>query len=77
MLYLAILWLDSATGRSATARCCSTPAPCSVVGTQLVSLGILAELVTAYNIRRRGHVQRRRDARKPAASEARPSEDSR
>ena len=40
-----------ATGRSATGRCCSTPATLLVVGTQLVSLGILAELVTSYNIR--------------------------
>ena len=34
-----------------------------VVGVQLLSLGILAELVTAYNIRRRGYVQHRRDHR--------------
>ena len=40
-----------ATGRSATGRCCSTRSRFLLVGTQLLSLGILAELVTAYNIR--------------------------
>ena len=51
MLYLAVLWLDPATGRSATGRCCSTRSRSWSSGVQLVSLGILAELVTAYNIR--------------------------
>ena len=42
---------SEATGRSATGRCCSTRSRFLVVGTQLLSLGVLAELVTAYNIR--------------------------
>ena len=56
------LWLDWATGRSATGRCCSTRRALLGVGTQLLSLGILAELVTVVQHPARGHVQRRRDA---------------
>ncbi len=48
-----LLARSEATGRSATARCSSTRSRSSIVGVQLVSLGILAELVTAYNIRPR------------------------
>ena len=52
MLYLADrLARPEATGRSASARCCSTPVAFVTIGIQLLSLGILAELVTAYNIR--------------------------
>ena len=42
---------SDATGRSASGRCCSTRSRFLVVGVQLLSLGVLAELVTAYNIR--------------------------
>ena len=54
-LWACSIWRCSgsirATGRSATALCCSTRSRSCVVGLQLLSLGILAELVTAYNIR--------------------------
>ena len=51
MLYLAILWLDPANRPIGDRPLLFYSAALLGVGTQLVSLGILAELVTAYNIR--------------------------
>ena len=52
MLYLAILWLDPSepADRQSPAAVLLDRA-LGRIGVQLVSLGILAELVTAYNIR--------------------------
>jgi glycosyltransferase involved in cell wall biosynthesis len=51
MLYLAMLWLDSRNRPIGGRPLLFYSIALLVVGTQLLSLGILAELVTAYNIR--------------------------
>jgi glycosyltransferase involved in cell wall biosynthesis len=51
MLYLAILWLDPANRPIGERPLLIYAGVFAMIGIQLVSLGILAELVTAYNIR--------------------------
>jgi hypothetical protein len=51
MIYLAIVWLDPNHDPIGTRPLLFYGGVCVGVGLQLVSLGILAELVTAYNIR--------------------------
>lgn len=51
MLYLALLWLDPANRPVGGRPFLFYSFALLVVGTQLLSLGILAELVTSYNIR--------------------------
>jgi glycosyltransferase involved in cell wall biosynthesis len=51
MLYLALLWLDPSNRPIGGRPLLFYSIALLVVGTQLLSLGILAELVTAYNIR--------------------------
>jgi glycosyltransferase involved in cell wall biosynthesis len=51
MLYLAVLWLDPSNRPIGGRPLLFYSIALLVVGTQLLSLGILAELVTAYNIR--------------------------
>src|SRR5262249_29398618 len=51
MIYLAALWLDPRNRPIGDRPLLLYSVANLVVGTQLVSLGILAELVTAYNIR--------------------------
>jgi glycosyltransferase involved in cell wall biosynthesis len=51
MLYLALIWLDERNRPIGDRPLLSYSFALLVVGTQLLSLGILAELVTAYNIR--------------------------
>jgi glycosyltransferase involved in cell wall biosynthesis len=51
MLYLAMLWLDPGNRPIGGRPLLFYSIALLVVGTQLLSLGILAELVTAYNIR--------------------------
>jgi len=51
MLSLAILWLDPANRPIGNRPILIYSVAALVVGTQLVSLGILAELVTSYNIK--------------------------
>ena len=51
MLYLALLWLNPANQPIGTRPLLFYSIALLLVGLQLVSLGILAELVTAYNIR--------------------------
>ena len=51
MLYLAVLWLDPGNRPIGGRPLLFYSIALLVVGTQLLSLGILAELVTAYNIR--------------------------
>ncbi|MBV8319031.1 MAG: glycosyltransferase family 2 protein [Planctomycetaceae bacterium] len=51
MLYLALLWMDPANRPIGDRPLLIYSAVLLGVGTQLVSLGILAELVTSYNIR--------------------------
>ena len=51
MLYLAVLWLDPRNRPIGGRPLLFYSIALLVVGTQLLSLGILAELVTAYNIR--------------------------
>jgi glycosyltransferase involved in cell wall biosynthesis len=51
MLYLAILWLDPANRPIGERPLLFYAGVFAMIGIQLVSLGILAELVTAYNIR--------------------------
>ena len=50
MLALAVLWLDPANRPIGNRPLLIYSASLLIVGTQLVSLGILAELVTSYNI---------------------------
>ena len=63
MLYLAILWLSPANRPIGNRPLLVYSAVLLGVGTQLVTLGILAELVTSYNIRAEDTLQHRRDAR--------------
>ena len=51
MLYLAVLWLDPHNRPIGNRPLLFYSIALLVVGVQLLSLGILAELVTAYNIR--------------------------
>jgi len=51
MLYLAVLWLDPSNRPIGSRPMLLYSIALLLVGVQLVSLGILAELVTAYNIR--------------------------
>jgi hypothetical protein len=51
MLYLAALWLDPNNRPIGNRPLLFYSIALLVVGTQLLSLGVLAELVTAYNIR--------------------------
>jgi glycosyltransferase involved in cell wall biosynthesis len=51
MIYLAILWLDPNNRPIGNRPLLFYSGALLIVGVQLVSLGILAELVTAYNIR--------------------------
>jgi glycosyltransferase involved in cell wall biosynthesis len=51
MAYMAILWLDPANRPIGSRPLLIYSIAIALVGAQLVSLGILAELVTAYNIR--------------------------
>ncbi len=51
MLYLAVLWLDAANRPIGSRPLLFYSIAFLLVGTQLLSLGILGELVTAYNIR--------------------------
>ena len=51
MLYLAVVWLDPDNRPIGTRPLLIYSASLLIVGMQLVSLGILAELVTSYNIR--------------------------
>ena len=51
MLYLAIVWLDPNHRADRHAAAAVLRRRFVIVGIQLLSLGILAELVTAYNIR--------------------------
>jgi hypothetical protein len=51
MLYLAIIWLDPNHEPIGTRPLLFYSGAILSVGVQLLSLGILAELVTAYNIR--------------------------
>jgi glycosyltransferase involved in cell wall biosynthesis len=51
MLYLAVSWLDSMNRPIGNRPLLIYSASLLIVGMQLVSLGILAELVTSYNIR--------------------------
>jgi len=51
MLYLAVSWLDSVNRPIGNRPLLIYSASLLIVGMQLVSLGILAELVTSYNIR--------------------------
>jgi glycosyltransferase involved in cell wall biosynthesis len=51
MLYLAIVWLDPNHEPIGVRPLLSYSLACLIVGVQLLSLGILAELVTSYNIR--------------------------
>ena len=51
MLYLAVLWLDPANRPIGERPLLFYSIAFFVVGAQLLSLGVLAELVTAYNIR--------------------------
>ena len=51
MLYLAVLWLDPINRPIGGRPLLFYSFALLVVGLQLLSLGILAELVTAYNIR--------------------------
>jgi glycosyltransferase involved in cell wall biosynthesis len=51
MMYLAILWLDPANRPIGERPLLIYAGVFAMIGIQLVSLGILAELVTAYNIR--------------------------
>jgi len=50
MLYLAVLWLDPSNRPIGGRPLLFYSIALLVVGTQLLSLGVLAELVTAYNI---------------------------
>jgi glycosyltransferase involved in cell wall biosynthesis len=51
MLYLAMLWLDPANRPIGSRPLLFYSIAFLLVGTQLLSLGVLAELVTSYNIR--------------------------
>ena len=51
MLYLAVLWLDPRNRPIGNRPLLFYSIALLLVGVQLFSLGILAELVTAYNIR--------------------------
>ena len=51
MLYLAVLWLDPRNRPIGDRPLLFYSIAFLLVGVQLLSLGILAELVTAYNIR--------------------------
>jgi hypothetical protein len=51
MLYLALLWLDPTNRPIGERPLLFYAGVFAMIGIQLVSLGILAELVTAYNIR--------------------------
>ena len=51
MLYLAVIWLDERNRPIGDRPLLFYSFALLVVGIQLLSLGILAELVTAYNIR--------------------------
>jgi glycosyltransferase involved in cell wall biosynthesis len=51
MLYLAIVWLDPNHEPIGVRPLLSYSLACLIVGVQLLSLGVLAELVTSYNIR--------------------------
>ncbi len=51
LVYMAVLWLNPAERPIGTRPLLHYSVAMLVVGTQLVSLGILAELVTSYNIR--------------------------
>ena len=51
MLYLAILWLDPLNQPIGNRPLLFYSIALLLVGLQLLTLGILAELVTAYNIR--------------------------
>ena len=51
MLYLAVLWLDQRNRPIGDRPLLFYSIALLLVGIQLLSLGILAELVTAYNIR--------------------------
>jgi glycosyltransferase involved in cell wall biosynthesis len=51
MSYLALVWLDPNHEPIGTRPLLSYSLACLIVGVQLLSLGVLAELVTSYNIR--------------------------
>ncbi len=51
MISLAVMWLDPANRPIGTRPLLFYSIALLLVGLQLVTLGILAELVTAYNIR--------------------------
>ena len=71
MIYLAILWLDPANRPIGERPLLFYSGALRAIGIQLLSLGILAELVTAYNIRPEDtySVVERIPTREPAASD--------
>ena len=60
MVSLAVLWLDPNYRPIGNRPLLFYSIALLLVGVQLLTLGILAELVTAYNIRARGYLQHRR-----------------
>ena len=78
MLYLAIVWLDPNHEPIGKRPLLFYSGAFVIVGIQLLSLGILAELVTAYNIRPEDtysvveHIPTREDPPAAAASAAPP-----